>query len=93
GKLVGIKSASEIEDNTQEKAVLNIVCSDAERASALVTEKFDCQTKIVDGKLFVKTDGQNVAKINKLLVLNDIDVSGINIKKRTLEDVYKEMNK
>lgn len=93
GKLVGIKRADEIEDSASEKVVLNIVCSNQQLAKQLVENNFECQTKIVDGKLFIQTKSEDVAKINKLLVQNDIDVSGINIKKRTLEDVYKEMTK
>lgn len=92
GKIVGIKTSAEIEDNASGTSIANIVCNDIMKAKQLIEDNFGCQLKIVNNKLFIKTASENIASINRLLVENAIDVSEINIKKRTLEDVYKEMS-
>lgn len=93
GRLVGIKEASEIEDNASGKSVLYVLCDKPELACKLVESNFECQTKLENDKLYIKINTESIAKINKLLIENEIEVSAINIIKRTLEDVYREMTK
>lgn len=93
GKVITLKTVEELANGTEEHSIISIMCNDLLRAEELLKEKFDCQTKISDNKLFIKIIIDDVAIINKFLIMNDIMVTSINIKKKTLEEVYKEMMK
>lgn len=89
GKIVSVLSREDVL-SYDGKVVVKIVCDEPTRASELLTENFTCKTKIVDGELYAETLENTVPEMNKMLILNDIHVSSVAIKKRSLEELYKE---
>ncbi len=93
GRLVAVKSREEIERGLGDAAILAVVCDEPNRAAALVSEKFGYRTKVQGTTLYVEVKGGNTADINRLLIENGISVVSFNVKKRTLEEMYKELTR
>lgn len=89
GKIVSVLSKADIL-SYDGKVVVKIICNDALKAATLLQEGYTCKTKIIDNELFVETVENFVPEMNKTLILNDIHVSSVAIKKRSLEELYKE---
>ena len=90
GKIVAVKSLKEV-SNTQQKEIAKIDCSDPEKALPLIEKIEDVEVKMVNGAIYIKCEADKIALVNKTLIKNNIDIYGINIRKRTLEDIYKEL--
>lgn len=69
--------------------LVNIYATDAEKAAALIKEhlKIEPETDTANNRIQLRTASENVAAINKLLVQNGIEVSGIE-SRRSLEDLF-----
>ena len=69
--------------------LVNIYASDAIKASALIKEhlKIEPETDAANNRIQLRTASENVAAINKLLVQNGIEVSGLE-SRRSLEDLF-----
>ena len=90
GKIVAVKSLKEVE-STQQKEIAKIDCSDPQKAYELISDIKDVEVKLVNGAIYIKCEADKIALVNKTLVKNDIDIYGLTIRKRTLEDIYKEL--
>ncbi len=90
GKIVAVKSLKEV-DNNQQKEIAKIDCSDPQKAYELIKDIKDVEVKLVNGAIYIKCEFDNIALVNKTLVKKNIDVFGLNVRKRTLEDIYKEL--
>jgi ABC-2 type transport system ATP-binding protein len=94
GKLIHISTMNESE--TEETKVLRIVeleVSDASLAAKLLSEKMPevKVTSIKESRLMLSVEKETIPEINKLLVLNEIDVFEILNVKATLEDRFLEI--
>ena len=90
GKIVAVKTLSEISDSNQ-KEIAKIDCSDANKAYEIISKMKDIEVRLVNGSIYIRCDSELVAAVNKALVNADINIFGIQIRKRTLEDIYKEL--
>ena len=90
GKIVAVKSLKEV-DSSQQKEIAKIDCSDPQKAYELIKDLEGVEVKMVNGAIYIKCETEKIALINKTLIQKDIDIYGINIRKRTLEDIYKEL--
>lgn len=93
GKLVAIKTRAEIERGLGDVVILSVICDEPNRAAALIGEKFGFRTKVQAETLYVEVKGGNAAEINKALIESGISVVSFSVKKRTLEEMYKELTK
>lgn len=93
GKLVAVKTRAEIERGLGDVSILSVVCDEPNRAAALIGEKFGFRTKVQPEALYVEVKGGDVAAINRLLIENGISVVSFSVKKRTLEEMYKELTR
>ena len=92
GHVVTVQSLEELEGQMDGKSVAKIECDNPEKAYEILSQE-DLEVRNVDGIIYVRFAGDKMAEINKKLVLADILVKSIAVKKRTLEDVYKELMK
>ena len=92
GKIVAIKDLKEIVDSTQ-KVIARIACDKPQEAFDAIEKLKDIEVKLVDEQVYVRCENEKIALINKELVKQDISIFSITIKKRTLEDIYKELAK
>lgn len=69
--------------------LVNIHANDVENASALIKEhlKIETETDFANKRIQLRAASENVAAINKLLVQNGIEVSGLE-SRRSLEDLF-----
>lgn len=93
GHIVVEKTLDEIENQENGYTIAKIECSDPTLAASVIEQMGDVEVKIVDNFVYIKFKGDRMAEINKELVLKDISVTSLSIRKRTLEDVYKELMK
>lgn len=92
GQVVTIKELSELEMN-EDEVIACFTVSDIEKAESLIKQEYqDIPLKLKDGKLYIKTSQEGFSQVNKLLILNDIAIYNIAMKKKSLEDMYKEMS-
>ena len=90
GKIVAVKTLSEIEESGQ-KEIAKIECSDANKAYDIISKMEDVEVRLVNGSIYVRCENEKIAAVNKALVKANIGIFGIQIRKRTLEDLYKEL--
>ena len=90
GKIVAVKTLNELSE-TNQKEIAKIDCSDANKAFELISKIEGVEVRLVNGSIYIRCDGPKIAEVNKTLVNADINIFGITIKKRTLEDMYKEL--
>ena len=93
GKLVAVKTKKQIARGLGETTVLTVVCDDPKRAASLITSAYGFRTKVQGERLFVEVRNYNVAKINRKLVENGIEVESFTVKSRTLEEMYRELTR
>ena len=91
GHVVTVKSLEELEGQTEGKTIAKIECDNPTKAFDILSAEDGLEVKLVGGFVYVRFLGDRMAEINKKLVLQDILVKSIAVKKRTLEDVYKEL--
>ena len=92
GKIVAIKDLNEIVNSSQ-KVIARIQCDKPEAAFDEISALEDIEVKLVDGQVYIRCENEKIAIVNKALVKKDIAIFAITIKKRTLEDIYKELAK
>jgi len=90
GKIVAIKDLKEVV-SAEQKIIAKIECSNVEKAFEIISAIDGVEVRNVNGVIYVRCINDNLALVNKTLIKNDINVYGIVIKKRTLEDIYKEL--
>ncbi len=90
GKIVAVKSLKEI-DNAQQKIIARIECDNPQKAFELIQKLEDIEVKLVNNYVYIRCENEKIALVNKTLVQNEINIFGVTIKKRTLEDIYKEL--
>ncbi len=90
GKIVAVKSLKEIEE-TDQKVIARIECDNPQKAFELVEKLKDVEVKLVNNYVYVRCANEGIALVNKTLVKADINIFGVTLKKRTLEDIYKEL--
>ncbi len=93
GRIVAVKTRAEIERGLGDVVILSVLCDEPNRAAALINEKFGFRTKVQAETLYVEVKGGDAAAINKALIENGISVVSFSVKKRTLEEMYKELTK
>lgn len=93
GKLKEIKTISEIKKGNEDaktKYVLEV--SDSVLSKDIILKSFkDLNISVEENKIFVECNKNTVSKINKLLVINNMDVFEISIYKKSLEDEFIEL--
>ena len=92
GRLVAVKELHEIVSSTQ-KEIAKIMINKPQEAFDVISTIEDVEVKLVDGVIYVRCVNEKIAEINKALVTKDIAIYSVTIKKRTLEDIYKELAK
>ena len=92
GKIVAIKDLNEIVSTTQ-KEIAKIMCDKPQEAFDIISTLEDVEVKLVNDAVYVRCINEKIALINKSLIKKDINVYSVTIKKRTLEDIYKELAK
>ena len=92
GKIVAVKELHELMDSTQ-KEIAKIMCDKPNDAFDVISKIKDVEVKLVDGTVYVRCVNDKIAEINKALVKKDVAIYSITIKKRSLEDLYKELAK
>ncbi len=93
GRIVAVKTRAEIERGLGDVVILSVLCDEPNRAAAVINEKFGFRTKVQAETLYVEVKGGDAAAINKALIENGISVVSFSVKKRTLEEMYKELTK
>jgi ABC-2 type transport system ATP-binding protein len=94
GKLIHISTMNESEaEETKVLRIVELEVSDASLAAKLLSEKMPevKVTNIKESGLILSVEKETIPEINKLLVLNDIDVFEILNVKATLEDRFLEI--
>lgn len=94
GKIVAIKSSQEVQEEGGDVTIACILCDDAIKGQNVIND-FDqeIETRVLDNKLYVRFKGDKLSQINKQLIINDINILQVTVKKRTLEELYKELTK
>ena len=90
GKIVAVKTLSELNDANQLE-IAKIDCSDAQKAYEIISKLEGVEVRLVNGSIYIRCESVKIAAVNKALVNGDINIFGITLKKRTLEDIYKEL--
>lgn len=91
GKILAEKSITEIE-NSQQTQTISLTTDKPEEASKFLKEKFDIEVKIEKNNLVFST-AESTSTITKELVLEGINVYGVQVKEGTLEDVFISLTK
>jgi ABC-2 type transport system ATP-binding protein len=94
GKLIHISTMNESEaEATKVLRLVELEVSDASQAAKLLAEKIPevKVTSIKESRLILSVEKEKIPEINKLLVINDIDVFEILKVKATLEDRFLEI--
>ncbi|MGL4330631.1 MAG: ABC transporter ATP-binding protein [Clostridium sp.] len=95
GKIIDIKSKDEIKkcESVNIKTYL-VDVSDNEKSQELINKEFSKIKAIVDiDGLKITCEKEELGKINKLLIKNDIDIFGSTVVSKTLEDEFMEVTK
>lgn len=87
---------SDIADLGLRVEAICVVCDEPNRAREFVRQAYEgIKTKVEGTTLWIKppeSDAERfAAQINKLLIENDVSVSAVNFRRRTLEDAYREV--
>ena len=69
-----------------------LITNDNEKAAQILKESFDIEAKVTPASLIFDTDLPS-SKINKELVINDIEVSEFKSEEKSLEDFFIEVTK
>lgn len=93
GKLIAVKTMQEIQDGLDKVKIISISCDEPNRAGEIIKEKFGYRTTVKNDLLYVEFKGENIGDLNTELVKSGINISGLSEKKRSLEEIYKELTK
>lgn len=93
GKLIAVKTMQEIQDGLDKVKIISVSCDEPNRAGEIIKEKFGYRTTVKNGLLYVEFKGENIGDLNTELVKSGINISGLSEKKRSLEEIYKELTK
>lgn len=92
GILKDIKTIKDINDNKEEKIKNYILeTSNNELAKKVIKDTFNKEVKNITEKITIKSTKEEIAKINKLLILKDIDVFEVSIYSKSLEEEFIEI--
>ena len=93
GRLVKEVDIHHVEEQiTKSERTYILITNDNEKAAQILKETFDIEAKITPASLIFETDIPT-AKINKDLVLKDIEVSMLRPQEKNLEDFFLEVTK
>lgn len=93
GKIVAVKDLKVI-DAAPQKTIAKIECDNPQKGYELISaiaEKEGIEVKLVNNVVYVRCDNETIALINKTLIKGNVNIYSVNVKKRTLEDLYKEL--
>ena len=87
GKIVKIEEVhkKDADDNTNGECEISV--KQLTEAENILREN-EYQTKISDGKIFIKISNDKIPEIVNLLVKNNIDIFNITHKEKSLEDIF-----
>lgn len=94
GKILSVKTIEEVQDQTDNTIIACIVCDNAILGQEKIVAMDDSiETRVLGQKLYVRFKGDKLPSINKELILNGINIESVTVKKRTLEELYKELTR
>ena len=95
GKLIGIKTIEDIKKNESEnrKSYLLDVGDKDKSLKIIKNEYSEITIDIKENGIEIKCSKEELSKINKLLINNDIDVFGVSIISKTLEQEFMDVTK
>lgn len=89
GKIIGIKTISDIKEENDKIHTYALDISDMDKAFIVIEDiKNDVLAKIKNDKLIITCSKEGFAKVNKRLVLNDIEVYEVKVLTKTLEEEF-----
>ena len=89
GRIVKVEEMSQVVEDNQGEVECTIKVKQVEKAIEILNEKFkNYKFEIVENKIVSKIEKENVSKIVKELVLNDIEVETVTEKESSLEDLF-----
>ena len=93
GKFVRTQELGNKNNNMDDERKYEIKTTSIERAQKIIKEKLGKDSTVSDGKLYINVKPSEVSKIVKTLVLEDIDVEGINECENSLENIFFNVTK
>lgn len=95
GKIIDIKTIGDIKkDESATKKFYKLEVSDNEKAKNLINKKYpDLDVEILDNAVRVSCEREELGKINKEIILNDMTLYVVNMMTKTLEDEFMEVTK
>lgn len=93
GKITAVMTMEQIEKGADSTHILAVECDEPNRSAELIQKEFSFRTKVIGKDLYVEMKEGDAAKINKLLIENGVSVTGFSVRKRSLEEIYREMTK
>ena len=93
GKFVKTQELGEKSESLDIEKKYEIKTKSLENAQKVLKEKFDKESVIDDGKLYVSTKSSDVSGIIKTFVFEGIDIEGVNECEKTLENIFFDVTK
>lgn len=94
GKIIDIRSLKDIKKESTDANIYSLDVSDLEKAMNLIKDEYkDMKVEKHEEKLRLNCSRDEIAKINKLLINEDILVYEMAINSKTLEDEFMEVTK